>query len=152
MQATQLPPKAKLALLSIELVRPEVKTSIEKAAKSLRASTEWMVQAKYGIMTHWTARSKPRYGPPKTYAKAVEDFDVESFAAMVQRTGAGFVVITTSWADYYFPAPIKVIDKILLADGTNGFPAQMAVYLLKAGACTIIVFHPAGSVVIRIKL
>jgi len=143
MQATQLPPKAKLALLSIELVRPEVKTSIEKAAKSLRASTEWMVQAKYAIMTHWTARSKPRYGPPKTYAKAVEDFDVESFAAMVQRTGAGFVVITTSWADYYFPAPIKVIDEILPGrTSQRDLVADLFDALAKRGLKLILYYHP----------
>src|SRR4030095_8577325 len=113
LQAIKLTPKAKLALHSIELIRPEVRSSIEQRAKSLRSSTEWLVQAKYGVMTHWTALSKPRSGPAKPYAEAVKDFDVEAFAGMAERTGAGFAILTTSWADYYFPAPIKAIDEIL---------------------------------------
>ncbi len=143
LQATRLPPKAKLALLSIELVRPEVRTSIEETAKSLRSSTEWMVNAKYGLMTHWTARSKPRHGLPKPYAEAVKDFDVESFAATVQQSGAGFVVITTSWADYYFPAPIKAIDEILPGrTAQRDLVADLSDALAKRGLKLILYYHP----------
>jgi len=143
LQARKLPPKAKLSLLSLELVRPGVWNSMQKTALSLRSSTEWMVQAKYGVMTHWTARSMPRAGPRKRYAEAVKDFDVEAFAAMIRRTGAGFLVFTTSWADFYFPAPIQAIDEILPGRTTpRDLVIELAEALARKGIKLILYFHP----------
>jgi len=143
LRAAKLPPGAKLALFSIELARPAVKRSMQKTAKPLQSTTDWMVQAKYGVMVHWTARSKPRNGPAKPYAQAVNDLNVESFAAMVQRTGAGFLVLTTSWADYYFPAPIKAIDEILPGrTSPRDLVADLSDALAKRGIKLILYYHP----------
>jgi hypothetical protein len=143
LQASKLPAGGKLALLSMELVRPAVKRSMQERAEALRSSTAWMVQAKYGVMTHWTARSKPRHGAAKPYAEAVRDFNVESFAGMVQRTGAGFAVLTTSWADYYFPAPIKAIEEIL-PGRTSGrdLVADLSDALGRRGLKLMLYYHP----------
>jgi hypothetical protein len=143
LRATKLPSDAKLALLSVELVRPAVWTSMQEKAKSLRSSTQWLVDAKYGVMTHWTARSMPRTGPRKPYAEAVKNLNVESFAAMVQKTGAGFLVFTTSWADFYFPAPIKAIDEILPGRTTpRDLVRELAKALAKQNIKLILYFHP----------
>ncbi len=98
---------------SIEFVRQQVKDRLAAAGRKQQASTDWMVAAKYGLMFHWTSQSKPREGPPLSYCDAVKNFDVDQFAKMVSDTGAGFVVFTTSHAEFYFPGPNPVIDSIL---------------------------------------
>ncbi|HEX3572042.1 MAG TPA: alpha-L-fucosidase [Acidobacteriaceae bacterium] len=98
---------------SLEFVRPEVKKRLAAAAKKQQASTDWMIAAKYGLMFHWTSQSKPREGPPLSYCDAVQNFDVDRFANTVSETGAGFVVLTTSHAGFYFPGPNPVIGSIL---------------------------------------
>lgn len=112
---TSGPPADKIELLSIELVRPEVKERLHRAAMAMRdqADTPWFRSARYGLMCHWTSRTVPRNGPPKSYAYAVRDFDVKTFAEQVAKTGAHFVTITTSHAQMYFPAPLKSLDRIL---------------------------------------
>jgi Alpha-L-fucosidase len=98
---------------SLELVRPKVKKRVAALATKKRVSTDWMVAAKYGLMFHWTSQSMPREGPPLSYCDAVRSFNVEKFADMVANSGAGFVVLTTSHAGFYFPGPNAVIDSIL---------------------------------------
>jgi hypothetical protein len=101
-----------LALFSMELVKPEIARALSTEASALRASTQWMVDAKYGLMFTWTAASFPRTGPSKSYADATRDFDVNAFADMVANTGAGFIVFATSWSTYYFPAPIQSWERV----------------------------------------
>ena len=85
-------------------------------AMALRADARWMPRARYGVMFHWTKRTMPRSGPPRSYADAAEAFDVERFADQVASTGAGFVVLTTAHSDQYLPAPIQALDRVLRAD------------------------------------
>ncbi|MBM4089784.1 MAG: hypothetical protein FJ276_10200 [Planctomycetes bacterium] len=105
----------KLELLSIELVRPEVKERLRRAALAMRAQadTNWFRDAHFGLMCHWTSQTVPRNGPPKPYADAARDFDVAKFTEQVAQTGARFVCICTSHAHMYFPAPLKSLDRIL---------------------------------------
>lgn len=98
---------------SLEFERQQVRDQLAKLGNMERVSTSWMIAAKYGLMFHWTSQSMPRQGPPLSYCDAVRKFDVEKFAGMVARTGAGFVVFTTSHAGFYFPGPNSVIDSIL---------------------------------------
>jgi hypothetical protein len=98
---------------SLEFERPQVAERLVALGLKERASTGWMVAAKYGLMFHWTSQSKPRLGSPLSYCDAVRSFDVNRFAKMVSETGAGFVVFTTSHAGFYFPGPNPVIDSIL---------------------------------------
>ncbi len=115
LRAAQKPAKGamNLALYSLELAKPETRTILAKKAEGLRSSPQWMADAQYGLMFTWTTRTQPRQGKAKPYCQAVKDFDVQAFADMVAETGAGFIVFVTTWADHYFPAPIKAIDRIL---------------------------------------
>lgn len=108
-----------MEIYSLELATPELKTSLEKQAEEMRSNTAWMREARYGLQFHWTSKSQPRYGKQKRYADAVQDFDVDAFSQMVDETGAGYVLITTSHAEQYFPAPIKAIDSIMLGRTTE---------------------------------
>jgi len=75
-------------LLSIELVRPEVRERLHRAALAMRAQTDtqWFRDARFGLMCHWTSLSMPRSGPPKPYAEAVRDFDVKTFVEQVAQS------------------------------------------------------------------
>jgi hypothetical protein len=64
-------------------------------------------------MCHWTTRNQPRQGPAKPWPQDVDDFDVRAFADVVQQTGAGYVIFTSSWGPEYLPAPIQAIEDIL---------------------------------------
>ncbi|NQT24011.1 alpha-L-fucosidase [candidate division KSB1 bacterium] len=102
-------------LRSIELIPVSAKQSIaaaEERVKSKRASTDWFVKAKYGVMFHWTDYSQPRYGQKKPYADAVHNFDVTAFSNMVEKTGAGYVILTVNHLHPHCPAPITSWEEI----------------------------------------
>jgi hypothetical protein len=105
------PPVAKV--FSLEIVRPEVQVQVADQAARSAASTDWMVRAKYGVMVHWTSQSKQEQGDALPYCEAVRNFDVRKFADTLDEMGAGYLVFTTSHAEFYFPGPNKVIDEIL---------------------------------------
>ncbi|MFC1652430.1 alpha-L-fucosidase [Planctomycetota bacterium] len=101
---------------SIELARPEALEQIRRRAESLRASTQWMIDGKYGLFTHWSPLCYPLHGDVQTkdcYQEAVEAFDVDAYVNMVEETGAAWVVFTTTHGPHYWPGPCKTIDRIL---------------------------------------
>jgi hypothetical protein len=102
-----------MALYSIELVSPEGKVDLDRKAAEMRSSTAWMRAARYGLQFHWTSMSQPRHGAKKPYQAAVGDFDAQRFARMIRDTGAGYVILTTSHAEYFFPGPIQAINRIM---------------------------------------
>lgn len=131
---------------AVELVRPAVRNTLHQKALALRADTTWFQQARYGIMLHWTKQSMPRQGDPKPYAQAVADFDVEGFADQMRRTGAGFVVLTTSHAMLYFPAPLASLDKILPGrTSQRDLVADLAAALGKRGIKLMLYYHLGAS-------
>jgi hypothetical protein len=102
-----------LELYSLEVAAAPLKARLRESAQLIRADTTWMRAAQYGLQFHWTSDSQPRHGPKKPYAEAVRDFPVEAFARTVHGTGAGYVILTTSHREYYFPAPIRSIDRVM---------------------------------------
>ena len=99
--------------LELNLVseRKAIDTEITKAIEA-RASADWLANAGYGLMFHWTSQSQPENGSHKTFAEAVRDFDVDAFADMVEQTGAGYVLFTNGHAESYCPAPIKAWERV----------------------------------------
>lgn len=99
---------------SVELVPVSAKAKIiaeYKRAVDSRASVDWMIEAGYGLMFHWTSQSVQPDGSIKPYEEGVNAFDVERFAGMVEATGAGYVFLTIGHAESYCPAPIKSWEK-----------------------------------------
>ena len=129
-----------LELYSIEFISPALQDNLLHRAEKMRSDTTWMRKAKYGLQFHWTSQSQPRHGVQKPYNEAVRDFDVASFAQMVHDTGAGYIILTTSHAEYFFPAPIRAIDRTMpgrttdrdlirdLADALGGFGIRLMLY------------------------
>ncbi len=131
-----------LALFSMELVKPNEAKALSAEATALRSSTQWMVDARYGLMFTWTAASFPRAGPKKSYDEATRDFDVHAFADMVDSTGAGFVVFATSWSTYYFPAPIQSWERVAPGHTTRrDLIAELADALAKRHIKLILYYH-----------
>jgi hypothetical protein len=108
-----------ISVYAIELSTPDVFKKNKHMADSLRSSPDWLTNAKYGLFFHWNSRSMPQKGKPVSYQQAVSNFDVKKFAQLVHETGADFIVLTTGWAEFYFPGPLQSIDKILPGRTTN---------------------------------
>jgi hypothetical protein len=87
-------------------------TATEESARAHRASTDWFVKAGYGAMFHWTDFTQPRNGIKKTYPEAVNAFDVDNFAKLIDKIGAGYVLFTVNHAHPHCPAPIKSWEAI----------------------------------------
>ena len=131
---------------AVELVRPGVKDALQRRAQALRADPSWFQNARYGIMVHWTQQSMPLAGNQKSYDEAVSAFDVEAFADQVRRTGAGFVVFTTSHAMHYFPAPLASLDRILPGRTTRrDLVADLAGALARRGIRLMLYYHLGAS-------
>jgi hypothetical protein len=87
-------------------------TAAEATARAHRASTDWFVKAGYGAMFHWTDFSQPRDGVKKPYPEAVNAFDVDSFAKLIDETGAAYIIFTVNHAHPHCPAPIQSWEAI----------------------------------------
>ncbi len=124
-------------------LKPEVQVKLAAQAALGAAPTDWMVQAKYGVMVHWTSQSKPEQGSPLAYCQAVRNFDAQRFADVLDEMGAGYVVFTTSHAEFYFPGPNKVIDEILPhRTCSRDLVSDLAQALSKHGIKLELYFHP----------
>jgi hypothetical protein len=106
-----------LQVRALELILPQVQEEMTERARQQHPNTDWMVQAKYGLMTHWTPFTQPRRGPKKPYCDAVRDFDVEKYMRMIDETGAGYLVFTTGWGGFWFPGPINAINSRMPGHG-----------------------------------
>ncbi|MHC4983684.1 MAG: alpha-L-fucosidase [Planctomycetota bacterium] len=110
----ELPAKA-FNLVSMELTPAAAKAAIdeaERAGLAYKAEADWFVEAGYGLMFHWTDGAAPRHGNRKPYGQAVDDFDVDAWAAMVEDTGAAYVFLTANHGSPHFPAPLEFWAKV----------------------------------------
>ena len=87
-------------------------TAAEASARADRASTDWFVKAGYGAMFHWTDFTQPREGAKKLYPDAVDVFDVNAFASLLEEMGAGYVIFTLNHAHPHCPAPIHAWEAV----------------------------------------
>ena len=133
-----------LALFSLELVKPKIKKEMDERAARVKSSTKWMTDAKYGLMFTWTSTTQPRTGVQKSYEQAVNDFDVNAFADMVQGTGAGFIVFATSWSTYYFPGPIQTIEHLMPGHTTKRDLIRELADALNARGIKLMIYYHAG--------
>jgi hypothetical protein len=101
------------ALKSIELLKASARPALDARIRAFRSDTTWLSRAKFGFMCQCGEWSYPPHGPRKPWPAMADQFDVATFADLVASTGAGYAVWSATWATYYFPAPIRAIDRIL---------------------------------------
>ena len=89
---------------------PAIKAK-EAEADKLRPSIKPIADEGYGLFIHWTARTKPLYGPLMDYENAVNSFDVEMFSDQMAAMGAKFVIFTAEHVSLWFPAPLPVWEE-----------------------------------------
>ena len=131
---------------AVELVRPSVRAALAGRAIAMRSDPSWFQKARYGIMVHWTSQSVPLRGAPVSYQDAVAAFDVEAFAAAMQRAGAGFVVFTTAHAMQFFPAPLASLDRLLPGrTSRRDLVADLADALGRRGLKLMLYHHPGTA-------
>ena len=106
-------PSFDVKLFSLEISTPKTYDLQLKKAKEMKADVNWMNEIPYGFFIHWNSKSMPEKGDQLKYADAVNQFDTDQFAKMVHDCGGKLLFFTTTWAEYYFPAPIHAIDSIL---------------------------------------
>ncbi|MGJ8634333.1 MAG: alpha-L-fucosidase [Luteolibacter sp.] len=102
-------------LFSIELGTAEARKGQLERAKEIRGDSSWMVDGKYGIFVHWSARSRSFQGDKQRadwFQESVRLFDVDVFADAVERTGAAWITFTTTHQGFYWPGPNAAIDKV----------------------------------------
>ena len=88
------------------------RAAAEESARTHRASTDWFVKAGYGVMFHWTDFTQPRDGIKMPYPDAVNAFDVDAFARLIDAMGAAYVLLTLNHAHPHCPAPIQSWEAI----------------------------------------
>jgi hypothetical protein len=98
----------------IEMFPEDVESKITAEcarAKASRANTDWMLEAKYGVMFHWTTNSINQQGNKVPFDQMVSGFNIQRFANMIVEMGAGYVIFTTGHVVSTFPAPLKSWEK-----------------------------------------
>jgi alpha-L-fucosidase len=134
-----------LRVYGLYLYSPKAKAELARTAERARkhrASTNWLQQAKYGLMVHWAASTAPRSGPQPNFCDAVKSFDVTRFADMVQATGARYLIFTLAHGIQKFPTPLKAVDAVV-SDRTcsRDLPGELADALEKRDIKLILYYH-----------
>ena len=129
---------------SVEIIPVDVLAEMDRRAAALRSSTDWIRQAKYGVMVQFGAWGYPPHGDKLPWPKLFEQFDVESFAKMVDEDmGAGWVIWSLTWRGSRFSLPLQSVDA-LVADHTtqDDFIGKLADALSKRGVKLMFYYHP----------
>jgi len=142
-------PKRSLHVLSAELVRPGVFEGMKSRATELRTNTEWLVKGKYGLFISWVPEGYRLYGTEQTYKHyqtAVDQFDVEAFAAMVEQSGASWITFITTHGKYYYPGPLKAMDRVISGRTCKrDLVGELADALGRRNVRLMLYFHPGPS-------
>ena len=77
-----------------------------------RANTDWLAACTLGISVHWTAQTAPRQGTALNFNDAVDCFRLKDFLDAVEKSGADYVIFTTTHAFQMLPCPRLTIDSI----------------------------------------
>lgn len=107
-------------LSGIELTKPKVKKKKLDDALDFRRNADWFKDAGYGLMFQWTNRATPKTGDTiKEWEDKINDFDIDAFIEMVERSGAAYVIWSITWGQQYISAPIKSLDGLIERRTTN---------------------------------
>lgn len=108
-QATKI-----VKLSGIELTQAKAKDKMLTDALQVRQDANWFKDAGYGLMFQWTNRATPKTGNTiKEWETKINDFDIETFIDMVDKSGAAYVIWSITWGQQYISAPIKALDRLI---------------------------------------
>jgi len=101
------------SLKAIELINVAEAEAVAKRIKAFKGDASWMSDAGYGIMVQAGGWDYPPTGPKMPWPGFAEKFNVTAFVDKVQEMGGSYIVWSTTWVDYLFPAPIQSIAELL---------------------------------------
>ena len=87
-----------LTVRAQEVVKQEVVKPVAAPAKAAPSKIDWMKKAKYGVFFHYLPGGDG-------WQKAIDSFDVESFATQMEEAGAAYVFITLGQNNGYYCSP-----------------------------------------------
>ncbi|MDP5031708.1 carbohydrate-binding domain-containing protein [Paraglaciecola sp.] len=102
-----------IEIKSLELLRATDVAAYDSRVASYKGKSTWLSEATYGLMFQYGAWGYPQTGDRKSLDQGAADFDVTKFVTMVKGTGAGYVIWSMSWWNYWVQAPITAIDDIM---------------------------------------
>jgi hypothetical protein len=134
-----------LRLYDMRLMSPEAEAAARAAsmrARAMRADTNWMHGAKYGLMMHWLPNTMPRSGDAKPYCQAVQDLDVAKLADTVKRIGADYFIFTLAQRQF-FPMPLRAADAVMPGRTCHGrdLVRDLADAFTRRGVRFILYYH-----------
>jgi hypothetical protein len=103
---------------------------------------DWLRNCRIGLGLHWTAKSQPLTGQPLDFNSAVEAFDIRRVIDAVAQVQADYILLTTTHALQFFPAPHPVIDRILPGRTvTRDLIGELGAALNKSGKHLILYYN-----------
>ncbi len=109
----QLPQDGEAKFRCLHLLNRDDEEEFYQRVKAFRSDTSWLRDAQFGLMFQCGGWGYPPHGDKKPWPEMINDFDVEKFADMAGGTGARYVIWSSTWCKYLFPAPIKAIDDMM---------------------------------------
>jgi hypothetical protein len=102
-----------IEIKSLELINTNDIAAYDARVASYKKDMTWLSDSTYGLMFQFGAWGYPETGDRKSLEQGAADFDVTKFVSMVKDTGAGYVIWSMSWWNYWVQAPITAIDDIM---------------------------------------
>jgi len=113
-----------------------------KRAQAARPNTDWMVQAKYGVMFHWFPNAVDQNNNHVPLEEMVKNFDVQKFSAMVEETGAGYVLFALRHSE---PWPRETKERDLVMEIANSLNARGIKLMLYEGQRSLDIMTEIGT-------
>jgi|GEM_PF-2805091 len=102
-----------MEIKSLELIKESEVPAYEARVAAYKADMTWLREATFGVMFQFGAWGYPQSGDRKSINDGAADFDVESFADMIESTGARYVIWSLTWHQYWLQTPSSAVDEIM---------------------------------------
>ena len=134
-------------LKSIELKPDSAKTAIDQAIADAHSKSDW-IKGKVGAMFQWGPWGGYSDGTNASFPQVYADFDYIAFAQKMSDMRADYVIWSTSWWQYWFPAPITAIDAVQTGITTTSHGGQdylqKLIDALKAKNIKLFLYYHSG--------